>query len=158
MVNDKSLPSLEFRRLSPRWKVALFDFLRELEDQNEDRHFHPHPFTEDVLEGFCHYQGEDLYYVAVESDSVLAYGMLRGWDEGFLIPSLGIAVHPKVRGTGLARAFMLFLHQAARQKGADQIRLKVYPENEKAVGLYKDLGYVFDEMEGNQIVGILTLP
>ena len=52
---------------------------------------------------------------------------------------------------------MLFLHQAARQKGADQIRLKVYPDNEKAIGLYKDLGYVFGELEENQIIGILTL-
>jgi len=44
--------------------------------------------------------------------------MLRGWDEGYETPSLGIAVHPDARGLGLARTFMGFLHAAASFQGA----------------------------------------
>lgn len=144
---------LEFRQLTPALKPSLAVFLRTLEENGELRHFHPHPFSDEDLDKLCSGQGEDLYYVAIESDTVLAYGMLRGWDEGYIVPSLGIAVHPELRGTGLAKAFMLFLHMTARRKGADQIRLKVYPDNVRAVALYTNLGYVFQGMENEQMIG-----
>jgi ribosomal protein S18 acetylase RimI-like enzyme len=148
--------SIEFRLFSPNWKSALAVFLRALDENGDSLYFHPHPFSEDFLDLLCKYRGNDLYYIAVEENKVLAYGMLRGWDEGYIVPSLGIAVHPKYRGIGLSRAFIYFLHIAARRKGASQIRLKVYPENIRAIELYESLGYIFQETENRQLVGRLN--
>jgi len=98
-----------------------------------------------------------LYYVAVASDRVLGYGILRGWDEGYQIPSLGIAFLPDARGKGLGRLFMTFLHAAARLRGAKRIRLKVYPDNTVAVKLYEDMGYRYTETSEGQLVGYMDL-
>ena len=109
--------ALEFCRIGPRHQEGLARFFQELMELGDHRWFHPHPFTAAQAECLAAYQGQDLYYVATRGE-VVAYGMLRGWDEGYQVPSLGIAVHPAWRGRGLAHAFMLFLHAAARERGA----------------------------------------
>jgi ribosomal protein S18 acetylase RimI-like enzyme len=123
----------------------------------DDRWFHPHPFTSQQAEALTCYEGQDLYYVAAHGDEVLAYGMLRGWDEGFRIPSLGIYVRPDARGQGLATRLTAFLHRAARDKGAPRVRLRVYPDNTAAIGLYEGLGYIFEGEECGQMVGFIDL-
>jgi [ribosomal protein S18]-alanine N-acetyltransferase len=154
---DNKYSPIEFKQLTEEWKIALKDFLHAIEENNDDQYFHPHKFSGSILDNLCENQGEDLYYVAVESKKVIAYGLLRGWDEGYKVPSLGLAIHPDYRGIGLATSFIFFLHIAARLKGALQIRLKVYPENKRAMKLYKSIGYVFEGVENKQMVGIFDL-
>lgn len=152
-----TVPPLECRSLSPEWEEPLTAFFRVLEQAGDREHFHPHPLDAGEAERLVLYAGKDLYYVLVEGRKILAYGMLRGWDEGYEVPSLGIAVHPSVRGTGLGRAFMHFLHAAARRKGAGKVRLKAHPDNVEALKLYEDLGYTFRAREAGQVVGIMEL-
>jgi ribosomal protein S18 acetylase RimI-like enzyme len=52
---------------------------------------------------------------------------------------------------------MHFLHAAARRRGADKVRLKVYPDNIRAIELYRELGYTFEAQEAGQLVGIVDL-
>jgi ribosomal protein S18 acetylase RimI-like enzyme len=149
---------LEYRRLTPELAPGLARLFAALAEQGDDQFFHPHPLTAEEARRLCGLRGEDLYYAAVASRTVLAYGMLRGWDEGYAMPSLGIAVHPRARGSGLALSFMQFLHAAAVARGASRIRLKVYPENRGARKLYEKLGYRFGETAAdNQLVGVLSL-
>jgi ribosomal-protein-alanine N-acetyltransferase len=149
--------ALEIRTISPEWQRPLADFFAAIRMSGE-RNFHPHPFTDDAAIKIANYCGNDLYYLVVNDKTVLAYGMLRGWDEGFEVPSLGIAVHPSFRGRKLGELLMHFLHVAARQKGARQIRLKVYATNSAGRNMYTKLGYSFDSAEADgQLVGILEL-
>jgi [ribosomal protein S18]-alanine N-acetyltransferase len=149
---------LEFRRPAPDLERALARFFAHLHDTGEDVRFHPHPFTPEAARERCTYAGKDVYCVAVAGDLVLGYGMLRGWDEGYAIPSLGIAIHAGARGTGLGRALMLYLHAEATRRGAERIRLKVYPDNSAAVSLYRSLGYDFEaQLEHGQLVGYKRL-
>ena len=157
MTNSVNHPALEFRILDETWEQPLAEFFRALQKAGDYRHFHPHPLTEEEAKKRVQYKGEDLYYVLVEGHGVLGYGMLRGWDQGYEVPSLGIAMHPAVRGKGLGKLFMRFLHAAARRKGAGRIRLKVYPENTVAVKLYEGLGYDFQAEEAGQLVGFFDL-
>jgi ribosomal-protein-alanine N-acetyltransferase len=148
---------LECRICSPEWRDPLAKFFSLLRQAGDDRHFHPHPLDDEEAENRASYAGKDLYYILVEGRSVLGYGMLRGWDEGYEIPSLGIAVHPSARGMGIGRALMGFLHASARLRGARQVRLKVHRDNISAMTLYKDLGYVFQPEEAGQFVGFVAL-
>ncbi len=150
-------PALEFRRLAPDLLPGLTAFFESMIANKDDEFFHPHPFTSEKAVELCGYSGKDLYLVAVCAYGVLAYGMLRGWDEGYSIPSLGIAVHPAARGTGLGTAFMRYLHAAAANRGAKSIRLKVYPHNSKAKSLYEKLGYIEAGETDGQILYTLTL-
>jgi len=135
----------------------LTEFFMALKAAGDEKHFHPHPLTATEAKNLCHYRGKDLYYLLVDGRRVLAYGMLRGWDEGYEVPSLGIAVHPSERGSGAGLAMMEFLHLAARRRGARNVRLKVYKDNTPAVRLYESLGYAFHAGEGDQLVGVIAL-
>jgi ribosomal-protein-alanine N-acetyltransferase len=148
---------LEFLRLSPDWEAALSALFEDLVDGGDYANFHPHPLTADEARVRCRYRGKDLYYVAVDGRDVLGYGMLRGWDEGFEIPSLGIALGSRVRGTKLGHAFMFFLHAAARQRGAKRVRLKVQRANVRAIKLYEQVGYTFESASEDELVGFLNL-
>jgi ribosomal-protein-alanine N-acetyltransferase len=149
--------SLECRSVSPEWGDPLAEFFCLLEEAGDYRHFHPHPLNAEEAKKRTEYVGKDLYYVLVEGRTVLGYGVLRGWDEGYEIPSLGIAVHPSARGMGLGQALMYFLHAAARRRGAKQVRLKVHRDNVNAIKLYRDIGYSFQAEEAGQLLGILNL-
>lgn len=154
---ESNKTALEFRALAPTLADGLGDFFEALAGSDAAAHFHPHPLTRESAHQLCHYAGRDLYFAAVCDSRVLAYGLLRGWDEGYAIPSLGIALAVEARGTGLARAFMLFLHVAARLRGAQRVRLTVFRSNVRAVALYRSLGYRFEPKNGEEDVGFLEL-
>jgi ribosomal protein S18 acetylase RimI-like enzyme len=135
---------LEAVRLRCAEAPALLEMLLELERAGETRHFAPHPFTLASLNALCEETRQDLHYVFKCGSVVMAYGLLRGWDEGFSTPSLGIAVRPGVRGLGYGAALMHFLHCAARAREVSRVRLRVHADNVAATGLYTRLGYEFE--------------
>ncbi len=149
--------ALEFRRVGPDVLPGLRAFFHSLAADADSALFHPHPFTDAEAERLSAYSGKDLYLVAVVGGQVRAYGMLRGWDEGYAIPSLGIAVHPSARGSGLGATFMQYLHAAAATRGAKSIRLKVYAHNARAKALYERLGYVFAGDTDGQLLYTLAI-
>src|SRR5262245_34786035 len=109
-----SVPTLECRVVGPEMAKALADFFARLTAAGVSTHFHPHPFTAEEAERRANFSGQDLYYVLWDGGVVLGYGMLRGWDQGYEVPSIGIAVDPRLKGQGMGRMFMEFLHAAAR--------------------------------------------
>lgn len=149
--------ALEIRRIDKHLESALADFFSVIKEAGDDKHFHPHPFDRTTASMISNYSGKDLYYAVVEGNHIMGYGMLRGWDAGYEIPSLGIFIHPEMRRTHLGKLLMDFLHAAARRHGARKICLKVYPHNTAAIDMYKTLGYTFQEEVSGQLVGILNL-
>jgi len=151
------LPAMEIRVVGKTIEQPLAEFFHDLAKAGDDKYFHPHPFTHGEARKRARYSGEDLYYIVIENEKVIGYAMLRGWDEGYEIPSLGIAMHPSVRGAGLGELLIRFLHAAAQRRGCDKIRISVYPKNAKAVAVYQKLGYCFESEQAGQLVGFLTL-
>jgi [ribosomal protein S18]-alanine N-acetyltransferase len=148
--------ALECHRLTSVWAKPLLEFLHALETSGDDRWFRPHPFTSEVVSALSA-ESRDLYYVLVEGNTVIGYGMLRGWSEGYEIPSLGIAIAAAARNQGVGRAFMHFLHAAARRRGSTKVRLRVNSDNAAALTMYKSIGYDFGSSEGPYFVGFITL-
>lgn len=149
--------SRSFAALGPEWEQPLAEFLRALEAAGDARGFRPHPFTREEIARLARRQGKDVYCLLVEGDRVVAYGMLRGWDEGYEVPSLGIAVHPDVRRRGVGRAMMEHLHGAARERGAARVRLRVLADNLPALSLYERMGYRFEASEPPYLVGFIDV-
>ena len=147
---------LEWRRLTSACEGALLRFFAVLCDSDRAA-FHPHPFTGEAATEICTHSGRDVYGALIDRDEILAYGMLRGWDAGYEVPSLGIVVHPSVRGTGVGKLVMTILHATARRRGAKRVRLTVYPGNRSAVNLYRSMGYQFTEASSDKMVGHLAL-
>ncbi len=135
----------------------LGSFFLSLRQSSADIYFHPHPLTSSEAKNISKYTGDDLYFVQRINAEMCGYGILRGWDEGFLVPSLGIAIHPHFRGKGLAIEFMKFLHEQAGAKGADKVRLTVTKRNVNAIKVYQKIGYTLSSHDENTLVGFFTL-
>lgn len=147
----------QFRSLRSEDVEALGVFFESI--RPDEAFFHPHALTREEAATLCGRIGSvsDEYVVAESATEIVAYGMLRGWDEGYEIPSLGIAVHPALRGAGLGRRMMLHLQEIAAARGAPSVRLKVYVTNTPAVALYRSLGYVFERVNDDELLGLLPL-
>jgi len=144
--------------------VSLHDYRREaaelfyeISHDHSATMFRPHSL--DRQHAYEMSWDSDVYVLAIDiTDRAFAYGILRGWDEGYDIPSLGIAVCRAARGTGIARLMMQHLHVCARLRGATAVRLRVHPDNEVAIGLYRSMGYQFrPDPEDGQHVALLDL-
>ena len=138
-------------------KGMLTSFFGLLESSGDTRYFHPHEFTDTVAEDICRHEGKDYYCLMTTADEVIAYGMLRGWDEGYEVPSLGVAVSPRFRNFGVGRTLMHFLHFVAKSRGCNEVMLKLDQDNTKALGLYQALGYQFKEHLGDILIGRLRI-
>lgn len=149
--------NLEYTLVSPSWTEKLAQFFSALVVNKDDLHFHPHPLTHEMAKKIATYKGDDLYFLQIKDNEITGYAMLRGWDEGYSIPSLGIAIHPDFRNQGLSIEFMKFLHDQARVRGAAKVRLKVYSNNIAARQLYERLGYSFTAEENGQFIGYYEL-
>lgn len=149
---------LRIEPIVPHTLAALARFLNAIDAAGEAGFFRPHGSNTAELDALCADDVRDLYYAAMLGTDILAYGLLRGWDEGYDVPSLGIAVAPTHRGAGLGNTMMVFLHSAARIHGAKRIRLRVHRDNALAIALYRKRGYLFDNApEGGFMVGIKEL-
>lgn len=144
MPGTQSAGILQIVRLGDRQAAGLCELLEALAAAGESHRFRPHPSDRDHIDELALQHGSDLHYVALLDDRVAGYGLLRGWDEGYEVPSLGIAVHPRFRGLQLGDMLMHFLHAAARLRGCGRIRLRVVADNAVAIRLYERTGYVFE--------------
>jgi ribosomal protein S18 acetylase RimI-like enzyme len=99
----------------------------------------------------------DVYLIGFLGSVPVAYGMLRGWDEGFRIPSLGIGIRDGYRDQGLGRQMMQALHDIVRERGGRRVRLRVAPGNTRARHLYDSMGYRQVGVERGELVLLLDL-
>ena len=86
-----------------------------------------------------------------------SYFMLRGWDEGYEIPSFGACTHPELRGAGLGQLLLAHAIAESRAARARSLRLTVYKDNEHALHIYRKFGFVFSEKNERELVGLLDL-
>lgn len=160
---------MQFRPATPADEDGLTGLFVALARAGDERLFHPHPLTREAARHVCRHREvtgdrpHDEYHVAIvpsgdgATDTVVGYGMLRGWTEGYEIPSLGIAVHPDHRGCGIARQLMDHLHAVAAARGAARVRLKVYRQNLAAVRLYESLAYELEPFSETELLGFRAL-
>jgi ribosomal-protein-alanine N-acetyltransferase len=139
--------------------LAFFESISS--DEQTVQLFHPHPFDAETARRICGRVAieQDEYLAAFEGERVVGYAMLRGWDEGYEVPSFGVCVIPGARRAGVGRAL---LHEAllrAHAHGARSVMLKVYGENTSARALYESIGFLFDAapVPGVQSVGRIAL-
>jgi RimJ/RimL family protein N-acetyltransferase len=142
---------LECRQVGPADAKILGALLTSLDAST----FHPHPLTFEEADRIAAHRGRDVYAILLEDGRPIGYGMLRGWDEGYATPSLGVALDPGAQGRGLSRTLMEYLHAVAWGRGAPSIRLRVHPDNTRARRLYESMGYRVTGEERGELVMLL---
>jgi len=84
---------------------------------------------------------QDRYYAAFMEEKIVGLVMLRGWDEGYAIPSLGILVDREHQGVGIGNLLMRHAIREARINSVCTIRLSVYGSNHLARKMYENCGF-----------------
>lgn len=146
---------LEIKILKPDMEQALVSFFNTITKDNYACYYHPYSLTPETAKELCNLSGRDLHYILTDNKMILGYGMLRGWDEGYEIPSLGIVIHPDAAGKGLGSMFVRFLHSSAWLRGCSSIRLSVHKNNTTALRMYKRFGYTFVPRNEEEFTGTL---
>jgi ribosomal protein S18 acetylase RimI-like enzyme len=131
--------------------------LTELFADIDETFFRPHPLTAEEARRLCSYAGRDVFALLLRSGRPVAYGMVRGWDEGYDIPSLGIAVRTDSQGQGYGRLMMSHLQTEAYKRGAKRVRLRVHRDNVRARRLYESMGYEYQGEDRGELVMTMTV-
>ena len=139
--------------VGPRDARLLIEIFSDI-DQSR---FRPHPFTDDEALLIANQQGKDVYAILLDGQQPVAYGMLRGWEDGQAVPSLGIAVRATSQGHGVGRLMMANLHVEAQRRGASVVRMRVHPGNSSARRLCESMGYVVAGEDRGELVMTLDL-
>ncbi len=148
--------AVSIEKLGASHEGAFRNFLNRLRDAGDDALFHPHAYDPETVMRLCTQPSKDLYVVAVCDGQILGYGMLRGWDEGFQVPSLGLAVDAGSRSSFVGRRIWHFLRQEAVNRGCPAIRVTIDPQNRRLVHTTGRLGFEL-RLEGPRWVGWLDL-
>jgi ribosomal-protein-alanine N-acetyltransferase len=121
--------------------------------------FHPHPLTSEYAERLCARAPlrKDRYWLARYDGRPVGYSMLRGWDEGYEVPSFGGCVDVAARGVGVGHLLLAHAIREARTAGARRMRLSVCRANVRAVHLYAKFGFVFEDKNTHELIGWLDL-
>lgn len=154
------IPGLTVERLKPHDGDSLGQFFELLNaDGQTVQFFHPHPLTREFADELCRRSQmiRDRYTVVRFHGHIVAYAMLRGWDEGFAVPSFGGCTHPALRDAGLGKFLLAHAIDESRAAGAMHLRLSVYRSNQRAVHIYEKFGFVFSDKNEHELVGMLAL-
>jgi glycosyltransferase involved in cell wall biosynthesis/ribosomal protein S18 acetylase RimI-like enzyme len=150
----------QIRSLTAADGAALAGFFAAVAaDPEAARFFHPHPLTRAYAEELCASCAtrRDKYFALWYDGRIAGYGMLRGWDEGFPIPSFGVCVHPALRDAGIGQTLLTHALAEARAAGATKVRLTVYEANTRAVQIYRRFGFDFESHRNGTLIGTLAL-
>jgi glycosyltransferase involved in cell wall biosynthesis/ribosomal protein S18 acetylase RimI-like enzyme len=106
------------------------------------QHFHPFRLTADRARHIALHTGRDRYYGAFVGGEVVGMSMLRGWDEGYEVPSFGVVVDHRHHGRGIGSLLTDYAIDQARALGCERVRLSVYASNRVAHRMYEARGFI----------------
>lgn len=160
------ITELVFRELVRTDTEVLGLFFEENNVAAVTRQFRPFPLTRDTAREILTKPHRDHYFGVVHGDALVAFAMLRGWDEGYEIPSFGILVDHRYHSLGIGRRMVEWTLLEAQRLRVTHIRLSVYRSNMRAFRLYRSLGFVevsreaviVDEEPDEKVVMLKELP
>jgi len=149
MVKD----SLEIKELSID-NASIFS--KRLSEERKDylKHFIPFAeYSESYLKKILTEKKMDKYFGLFLNNDLIGFYMLRGFDQGYQIPSYGVWISSKYSNKGLS-TLTLFHAFSFCKLNIKTLMLKVHPDNVVAKKLYEKLGFIktgIDEKIGHII-------
>src|SRR5208337_259421 len=95
-----STSALELREIAETDEVCLASFFTDNNAPQVVRQFNPFPLTAELARTIAKVRCRDHYYGAFLGDRMVGFSMLRGWDDGYTVPSFGILIDRDFHGRG----------------------------------------------------------
>lgn len=145
---------IEQRKLLITDLTDLIDLWNK-DPQDYNKHFIPFEFKYDNLKSILEKVDKDLFIGIFVNKKIAGFFMLRGFDEGYEIPSYGVWISSQYSNKGLAKLTIQHSISICLMSGVKKIMLKVHPENKVAFNMYKKFGFIetgIDEKIGHIIM------
>jgi ribosomal-protein-alanine N-acetyltransferase len=122
-------------------------------------YFKPFSFDEETLGRILRERRNDLYFTVLCDGELAGLYMLRGFDQGYTVPSYGVWIAQAYSRRGLARATLEHAVATCRAHGCREMMLKVHPLNTRAKLLYERFGFTQTgvDTKNNNLVYKLSL-
>src|SRR5512143_193637 len=115
---------------------GLATFFRDNNRPEITRYFRPFPLTPNSAYQITTTKHLDRSYVAVQDGEIVALCMLRGWDEGYATPSLGVLVDQRYIESSLEWKLVEFAIEEARRLGCARLRLTAEESNQRGLAIF----------------------
>jgi ribosomal protein S18 acetylase RimI-like enzyme len=141
------------RMVEPSDLAALTEFFASNDVPEVTRHFSPFPLNAKSAEQICNQGEPDRFFIDEDGGVIKALGMLRGWKDGYAIPSFGLLVDRRFAGQGIGGRVTAFAIDLAKTLRAPAVRLSVEPDNAAAIKVYARAGFqLTDKRAGERLV------
>ncbi len=121
------------------------------------RFFSPFLFERATLSEILSKRVRDVYMGVFWLDQLVGFFMLRGWDEGYEVPTFGILIDSDFRGFGLEMLSLEAAKIISELRGASRLMIKMHPSNISAKGVARKIGFTLTGAEpesGNLIYNL----
>lgn len=106
------------------------------------RFFSPFGYDEASIADAFARQGQDIFTGLFWDEQIVGFFMLRGWNEGYEVPSFGILIDKRYRGYGLEMAALDAAKVICRLRNVSRLMIKMHPDNISAKGVARKTGFV----------------
>jgi acetolactate synthase-1/2/3 large subunit len=139
------------RHLTPEDEPALTRLFADNDAPEVTDDFYAFPLDAATAHRLAHHSGADRYYGVWSGNRLAGLAMLRGWEEGYEIPTYGLLVDRGMHGQRIGvRATALALTEA-RSLGASVVRVNIDASNERSLRMCRRCGYVDVARDGARI-------
>ncbi|HEY6802742.1 MAG TPA: GNAT family N-acetyltransferase [Pyrinomonadaceae bacterium] len=105
------------------------------------RFFYAFEFSEEHIAQILSRRIKDVYSGLFWQGELVGIFMLRGWDDGYEVPSFGVFVDEKYRGGAFMKISLELAKLICRLSGCRRLRATIHPDNVSSRGAIR-LGFV----------------
>jgi RimJ/RimL family protein N-acetyltransferase len=106
------------------------------------RFFTPFDFDQATISNILDKRKQDVYMGMYWQNRLVGFFMLRGWDEGYEVPTYGVLVDEKFSGYGLTTASLRMAKTICKLCRSPRIMLKVHLSNSRAKRIFERAGFI----------------
>lgn len=117
--------------------------------KDHTKYFTPFSFEEDSIKKIINNAVNDKYFGIFINDDLAGFYMLRGFDQGYEVPSYGVWISDKFSGLGLSKLTLQHAITFCKINNIKKIMLKVHPENIIAKSIYEAFGFKQEGFDNN---------
>ena len=126
-------------------KDVLDLFLRTKKEYS--KYFIPFEFNLNIIESFFGNAKKDLFFGLFVDKKMIGFYMLRGFDEGFKVPSYGVFIDENYSGKGLGQLTLFHAISQCKILNVKKLLLKVHPDNLSAKHIYEKNGFIIEGVD-----------
>jgi len=133
--------TLEIKRLNINNAKELTNLLQS-SDKEYSKYFIPFTFDFETISEILSKAKNDQIYGIYVKQNLAGFYMLRGFDEGYSVPSYGVWISEKYANEGLSTFTLQHAISFCKLNSIKKLMLKVHPENLAAKHIYEKYGFI----------------